>query len=268
MSSSVLLCLVIGALKHTSLLEHHSVSQRSQTHQRSPHRIRDKCLHAHPSLETTARVSPPRHWEVSIGWHTHQDMAIWLAHPREGADSFSLVLLSPFVTETWIQKMAKICSQRWYRESFRACVMPRQATAFLENYSQPSHGNTAINDNSRKFTNVAAMIFAPAGARHIVSMYERTQVCMNTSMLVFTFACRCMVASLRCIRGISTNVLVHLPFRTLVRFTLLTRVGPPRSPLTSTCDKHAVPPPSQLRTHRNALSVSPHSTPIVHSAFL
>ena len=32
----------------TSLLEHHSVSQSSQTHQSSPHRIRDKCPHAHP----------------------------------------------------------------------------------------------------------------------------------------------------------------------------------------------------------------------------
>ena len=99
-------------------------------------------------------------------------------------------------------------------------------------------------------------------------MYECTQVCMNTSMLEFTFACRCMVASLRCMRGIPTNVLVHLPFRTLVRFTLRTLVGPPRSPLTSTCAKHEVPPPSQLRTHRNALSVSPHSTLILHSAFL
>ena len=64
----------------TSLLEHHSMSQSSQTHQRSPHRTQEQCPHAHSSLETTARVSPPRHSEVSsagtctktwpFGWRT------------------------------------------------------------------------------------------------------------------------------------------------------------------------------------------------------
>ena len=122
---------VSSSVFFTSLLEHHSMSQSSQAHQRSPHRIQEQCPHAHPSLETTARVSPPRHWEVSIGWHTHQDMAILLAHRREGADSFSMVLLSPFVTETWFQKMVIICFHRWCRESFSACVMPRLASVKL-----------------------------------------------------------------------------------------------------------------------------------------
>ena len=103
------------------------------------------------------------------------------------------------------------------------------------------------------------MIFAPAGAHHIVSMYECTQVCMNTSMLIFTFACRCMVASLRCMSGILTNVLGHLPFRTLVRFTLHTVVGPPRSPLTNTRAQHAVPPPSYPTSHIPKRSIR-HST--------
>ena len=164
----------------TSLLEHQSMSQSAQAHQHSTHRIQEKCPHAHPSLETTARVSPPRHWEVSIGRHTHQDMAIWMANPRAGADSFSLVLLSPFVTETWIQKMAIICFLRWCRESFRACCHAapsvRKRYAFLENYSQHFHGNTAIDDNSGKFTFVTAIIFAPTGSRVTL------QACMNEHM--------------------------------------------------------------------------------------
>ena len=109
-----------GAVLPTSLLEHHSMSQSSQTHQRSPHRMRDKWPHADTGLENTARVSPPRNWKVSIGWHTH---------PREGADTFSVAMFSPFVTETWVQKMALFCFQRWCRERFRACVMTHQATA-------------------------------------------------------------------------------------------------------------------------------------------
>ena len=89
-------------------------------------------------------------------------------------------------------------------------------------------------------------------------------------MLEFTCACRCMFASLRCMSGILTEGLLHLPFRNLVRFTLGTLVGPPRSPLTSTRAQHAVPPPTfpTSHTHRNALSVPPLSTPILHSAFL
>ena len=87
---------------------------------------------------------------------------------------------------------------------------------------------------------------------------------MNESMLTFTCACRCMVASLRCMSGISTKVLVHLPFRTLVRFTLRTLVGPPHSPLTSTLVQHAVPPPTFSISHTPKCSIRPstlHSNP-------
>ena len=80
---------------------------------------------------------------------------------------------------------------------------------------------------------------------------------MNESMLIFTCARRCMVASLRCMRGISTKVLLHLPFRTRVRFTLRTLVDPPRSPLTSTRAKHAVPPPTFPTSHTPKRSVRP-----------
>ena len=83
-------------------------------------------------------------------------------------------------------------------------------------------------------------------------------------MLVFTCACRCMVASLRCMSGISTKVLVHLPFRTLVRFTLRTLVGPARSRLTSTRAKHAVPPPTFPTSHTETLCPSLH-TPLQSS---
>ena len=140
----------------------------------------------------------------------------------------------------------------------------RKRYAFRENYRQHFHGNTAIDDNSRRFTDVTAISSAPAGARHIVSMYVCTQVCMNESMLVFTIACRCMVASLRCMNGISTNVLVHLHFRTLVRFTLRTLVGPPRSPITSTRAKHAIPPPTFPTSHTETLCPSLH-TPLQSS---
>ena len=87
---------------------------------------------------------------------------------------------------------------------------------------------------------------------------------MNIGMLLFTCARRCMVASLRCMRGISTKVLLHLPFRTLVRFTLRTLVDPPRSPLTSTQAKHAVPPPTFPTSHTPKRSIRPstlHSNP-------
>ena len=80
---------------------------------------------------------------------------------------------------------------------------------------------------------------------------------MNENMLIFTCARRCMVASLRCMRGISTKVLLHLPFRTRVRFTLRTLVDPPRSPLTSTRAKHAVPPPTFPTSHTPNRSVRP-----------
>ena len=70
-------------------------------------------------------------------------------------------------------------------------------------------------------------------------------------MLVFTCACRCMVASMRCIRGILTEGLLHLSFRT-------------RSPLTSTRAQHAVPPPTFPTLHTPKRSIRPstlHSNP-------
>ena len=72
------------------------------------------------------------------------------------------------------------------------------------------------------------------------------------------------VASLRCMSGISTKVLLHLSFRTFVRFTLRTLVGPPCSPLTSTRAQHQVPPPTFPTSHTRKLSIRPstlHSDP-------
>ena len=136
--------------------------------------------------------------------------------------------------------------------------------AFPENCSQHFHENTAIDEQSGKFTDVTGIIFCA-----IESAPHCKHVLMYMSVHEHRHACIHVCTSLRgCVLAIHAwhfnEIPFASPFRTLVLFTLRTLVGPLRSPLTSTGAQHAVPPSTFPTSHAPTRSILPstlHSCP-------